>query len=303
MRHRGLAVVTALLVPVVLGAGLVASASRGGPGVSLGEAIFQVHRVEEVPFPPPPEQPVFVLVMGHDARPGEVASRADALHLIGVNPQAGQATILNIPRDTWVPIPGRGEDKINAAHLAGGPELQARAVGDLVGIDIPFVVSTGFEGFVAMVDELGGVDVDVPLPMADEYSGAYFESGPAHLDGEAALAFSRNRRLPGGDFRRTEDQALVILASLAKLRADEPNPTKIARWLSILLRHGRFDGGGMDDLYRLARLALSIDPANVRNVTMPGFGGWVGAQSVVFQGEGADELFADLRDDAILQSH
>lgn len=303
MRHRGLAAVTGILAPIVLTVGLMASASLGGGGVSLGRAVFQIHRVDEAHFPGNPDEPLFVLVLGNDARPGETSSRGDALHLIGVNPALGQATMLNIPRDTWVPIPGRGTDKINSAHVTGGPELEARAVGQLVGVEIPFVVSTGFAGFTAMVDELGGVDVDVPVSMADRNSGAFFDAGPAHLDGESALAFARNRNLSGGDFRRTEDQGLLILAALAKLRGAQPNGVKTLQWLSVLLRHGRFDGGGIQELFRLGRLALSVDPANVRSVTMPGAAGQAGNQSVVFVGAGADSLFADLRDDAVLQSH
>ena len=303
MQRRGLAIVTGILVPVVLGVGLGSAASLSGWEAVIGEAVFEIHRVDEARFPPPPDRPLFVLVVGHDARPGETSSRGDALHLIGVNPNTRQATIINIPRDTWVPVPGRGTDKVNSAYLAGGPELEAQAVGQFVGVEIPFVVSTGFEGFAGMVDELGGVDVNVPLRMADPNSGAFFEAGVNHMDGAAALAFSRNRSIPDGDFRRTEHQGLVILAALAKLRAQEPNPVKTLQWLAVLLRHARVDGVGLADLYRLGRLALSIDAANVRAVTMPGNAGQAGNQSVVFVGPGADGLFSDFRDDAILQSH
>ena len=303
MKHRPLAVVTGMLVPLVLGAALLSLDAVGGGEAAIGEAVFQIHRVDEARFPPPPDRPLFVLLVGHDARPGETAARGDALHLVGVNPAARQATILNIPRDTYVPVPGRGTDKINSAHLFGGPELQAAAVSQLVGVEVPFVVSTGFEGFSAMVDELGGVQVDVPVPMADANSGAFFEPGPNHMDGAAALAFSRNRGIPGGDLRRTEHQGLLILAALAKLRGEQPDPLKTFRWLAVLLRHARVDGAGLGDLYRLGRLALSIDVANVKAVTLPGSAGRAGNQSVVFVGPGADALFADFRDDAILQAH
>jgi LCP family protein required for cell wall assembly len=303
MRHRTLAVITGALLPVVLAFGLVASSSLPVDEGVLGERLFEVHRVDEARFPPAPGEPVFVLVVGHDARPGEIGSRADALHLIGMNPGEGQATILNIPRDTWVSIPGWGRDKINAAHLRGGPRLEAQAVGQLVGVEVPFVVSTGFEGFTAMVDELGGVELDVPVPMADANSGAYFDAGPNHLNGPAALAFARNRGVSGGDFRRTEHQGLLIVAALAKLRAEQPDPVKTLQWLAVLLRHGRVDGASVMDLYRLGRLALSIDAANVRAVTMPGFLGSAANQSVVFVGAGADALFDDFRDDAVLQAH
>ncbi len=266
---------------------------------TAGQAAIEIHRVDEGRFEPPAGQIVFVLVMGHDARPGETQSRGDALHLIGLNPAAGRATILNIPRDTYVDV-GGGMDKINTGHLTGGPVRQAELVGALVGVDISFVLSTGFDGLTAMVDELGGVDVDVPIPMDDANSGAVFPQGRVRMDGGAALAFARNRGIPGGDFSRTHNQGILILAALGKLRAEDPTPAKVFKWLSVLSRHTRFDGVAMTELYRLGRVALAVDPANVRNVTMPGVGAQAGVQSVVRPTSAAGPLFADFRDDAIV---
>lgn len=290
---RRLAVAAAVLA---VGLGCVAPATP-----APGAAAVEIVKVDEGRFRPDRGKPVFVLVMGHDARPGETQSRGDALHLIGINPAAGKATILNIPRDTWTNIPGRGMDKINAGHYYGGPALQARAVGALVGVDVSIVVSTGFQGLSDMIDELGGINVNVPMAMNDPKSGAVFPAGIVRMDGGAALAFARNRSLPGGDFTRTQDQGILILAGLAKLRDSDPSAANTLKWMSVLLRHSRFEGIGLGDLYRLGRLALAIDPANVRNVTMPGTTGSTANQSVVFAGASAPALFADFRDDAILQ--
>ena len=268
-----------------------------------GKSALDIVKVNEGHFRPASGKPVFVLVMGHDARAGETQSRGDALHLIGINPAAGKATILNIPRDTWTNIPGRGMDKVNVGHFYGGPSLQARTISVLVGVDIPIVLSTNFQGLADMVDALGGVNVDVPMPMNDVKSGAIFPAGTVRMDGGAALAFARNRSVPGGDFTRTQDQAILILAGLAKLRDSAPSATNAVKWVSVLARHARFDGIGLGDLYRLGRVALSIDPANVRSVTMPGTLGSTANQSVVFPGASAPALFADFRDDAILQSN
>lgn len=285
----------ALLAAVVLFVGL------GSAAPAPGRTAIEIHKVDEGRFRPSGGKLVFVLVMGHDARPGETQSRADALHVIGINPAAGRATVLNIPRDTWTDIPGRGLDKVNAGYYHGGPALQAKAVSALVGVDIPIFLSTGFQGLADMVDELGGIDVDVPQAMNDVKSGAVFPAGTVRMDGGAALAFSRNRSLPGGDFTRTHDQGILILAGLSKLRGSDPTAANTAKWMSVLARHTRLDGIGLGDLYRLGRLALSIDPANVRNVTMPGTIGSAGNQSVVFAAPAAAALFADFRDDAILQ--
>jgi LCP family protein required for cell wall assembly len=284
-----------LLATLVLALGL------GGLLPAGGQTAVEIRKLDSGQFDAVPGAPVFVLVMGNDARPGDAASRADALHVIGINPGAGRATILNIPRDTFVPLPGGITDKINSAHLRGGPVMEAQAVGDLVGINISMVLSTGFQGLSDMVDELGGVTVDVPVPMNDKNSGAVFPAGKVNMDGGAALAFARNRGLAGGDFTRTQDQGILILAGLSKLRDSAPTATNTLKWMAVLARHARLDGIGLGDLYRLGRLALTIDPDTVRNVTMPGTTGTAANQSVVFVGAGAPALFADFRDDAILQ--
>jgi LCP family protein required for cell wall assembly len=272
-------------------------------GLRPARAAFTVEKVDEGHFVVAPDKPLFVLVMGNDGRSGSEGARGDALHLIGINPGQGKATILDIPRDTFVPVPGLGRTKINAAHVAGGPVLQARALGDLVGVPVSIVVDTDFSGFRAMVDDLGGVDVDMPVAMNDPLSGAIWPAGPIHLDGGGALAFARNRHVSGGDFTRTHDQGILILAGLSKLRSSTPTVPNVLRAVGIFARHGRFDGLSLGELYRLGRLAVSLDPANVRNVVMPGYSGNAANQSVVFVGAGADELFADFRDDGILQSH
>jgi polyisoprenyl-teichoic acid--peptidoglycan teichoic acid transferase len=290
---RRLAVATVILA---IGLGCI------GPSMpSHGQAAIEVVKVDEGHFRPVPGKPVFVLVMGQDARPGEAQSRGDALHLIGINPAAGKATILNIPRDTWTNIPGRGMDKINAGNYYGGAALQAKTVSALVGVDIPIVLSTGFQGLSDMIDDLGGINVNVPVPMNDVKSGAIFPAGIVRMDGGAALAFARNRSVSGGDFTRSQDQGILILAGLAKLRDSAPTPANTLKWLSVFARYSRFDGIGLGDLYRLGRVALSIDPNNVRNVTMPGTTGSTANQSVVFPAASAAALFADFRDDAILQ--
>lgn len=272
-------------------------------GLRPARAAFAVRKLDEAHFTVDPDRPLFVLVMGNDGRSGSDGARGDALHLIGINPGQGKATILDIPRDTFVPVPGLGRTKINAAHVTGGAALQARAVGDLVGVPVSIVVDTDFAGFMAMVDDLGGVDVDVPFAMNDPISGAIFPAGPIHLDGGGALAFARNRRLSGGDFTRSENQGRLLLAGLAKLRNEGANAASVLRAVAVFARHGRFEGLSLADLYRLGRLAVSLDPANVRNVVMPGSTGNAANQSVVFVGAGADGLFADFRDDGILQSH
>src|SRR4029453_17045092 len=104
--------------------------------------------------------------MGRDARPGRSAvnARADSIHIVGVNPRVGRVSILGIPRDSWVAIPGSGTNKINAALVRGGPELLVRTVEQLSGIQIDAFVLTGFVGFERLGDPLGGTPPRSPAP-------------------------------------------------------------------------------------------------------------------------------------------
>lgn len=281
--------------------GLVASAL---PGRMAGATYMTVTRVQgTASFRQQPGAPLFVLVIGSDERGGLEGARGDALHVIGINPAAGAGTILNLPRDTLVDVPGLGTAKINQAYEEGGAQLQAEVVRRFTGAPISLVATTTFTGLQSMVDELGGVDVDVPFAMADSGSGAYFPQGRVHMSGSQALAFTRNRHVPYGDLTRTAMQAQLILSVLGDLRGRGTGAADTMRYLSVLLRHVHVEGMGVRDLFHLGRTALSLDPARVRSVTMPASIGWLGTQSVVWAQPGAGPLFADFRDDALLQSH
>ena len=246
----------------------------------------------------------FVLAIGSDERPGLDGARGDALHLIGLNPKAGKATIINFPRDTWVDIPGRGQGRINEAYRYGGAKLQAETVSRLAGVPIQYVLTTTFAGFIAMVDALGGVEVDVPYLMDDRNSGAAFNPGRVRMTGERALAFTRNRHIPDGDVSRTAHQGQLIIHGLTDLRARGTSATDVLRYLDVLFRNVRTEGIDSTDLYRLGRAALRIEPGQVRNYTIPVFGGMRGSASVLFVRQpAATSLFVDFADDAILQAH
>ena len=246
----------------------------------------------------------FALVIGSDERAGLDGARGDALHVVGFNPSQGKATILNIPRDTWVDIPGHGQGRVNEAYRYGGAQLQAETVSRLTGAPIQYVLTTTFAGFISMIDSLGGVVVDVPYLMSDPNSGAAFNPGPVRMTGERALAFARNRHVPDGDIARTSHQGQLIVHGLAELRAKGTSPLDVLDYLDALFRNVKTVGIDSTDLYRLGWAALQLDPGSVRSYTMPSRVGTMGSASVVFvQQPAGTNLFADFADDAVLQSH
>jgi polyisoprenyl-teichoic acid--peptidoglycan teichoic acid transferase len=246
---------------------------------------------------------VFVLIAGSDARPGQNLhkTRTDSLHVVAIDPATRSGTIVGIPRDTYVEIPGRGEAKINTAMGSGGPSLLMETVRNFTGLPVEYYVLTGFEGFSTMVDDLGGVDVYVPRNMNDKYSGAHFAEGYHHFNGEQALAFCRDRHTAYGDFTRSENHGRLMLATLAKLRSEVDDDSGLRRWLSVLARHAELDAP-MSELEALAALSRRLDPSWLQNVVMPGRVGSAGSQSVVYPTEAAAAMWGDLRDDARLDT-
>jgi LCP family protein required for cell wall assembly len=251
---------------------------------------------------PVPQDLVFVLAIGSDARPGQDMRKTngDSLHLIGVDPRTGAGTILGFPRDSWVEVPGKGTRKINSALALGGPQLMAETVRRLTGLPVHYYVLTGFEGFSRIVDDLGGVNVNVDRRMWDKNSGAKFDPGWHHMNGYDALAYSRNRYdVPNGDFGRSLHQGNVMLSALAKLRAEVGDDAGIQRWIGVLLKYADLDSPPQQ-LTQLATLARNLDPTKLTNIVVPGRVGNSGGQSVVFLGEEARQIFIDLRPDAAI---
>jgi polyisoprenyl-teichoic acid--peptidoglycan teichoic acid transferase len=238
-----------------------------------------------------PNAPFFILLVGNDSRPGVGGARGDALHVLGVNPAQHRASMIDIPRDTcW------NGDKINVGNTQG-PRSQANDVGGLLGVPISYVVDVDFAGFTGLVDGIGGVDVNVPMQMHDTYSGAYFSPGMQHMNGGAALSFSRDRHdFPTSDIVRTHNQGSLILDAMRQLRAKMQNAPGEFKLLALLGRHAQLDGIGMKDLYRLGRVAFSLNPDQIQNIVIPYTGG-----GCLGLGAGASSLFADFRDDGIVE--
>jgi LCP family protein required for cell wall assembly len=243
----------------------------------------------------------FVLVIGSDARPGQspAGARGDSLHIVGVNPAKGAVSILGIPRDSFVNIPGVGARKINEA-LLGGPGLMVRTVEQLTGVAIDGYVLTGFAGFQDLVNAVGGIGVNVPYRMSDPFSHANFRPGMEQMLGRNALAFTRDRHdVPGGDFGRSMNQGRMLIAALRQLKLDVArDPGAILTWLAAGARVLDTDLS-LADMAELLLSMPSLDPGRVENRVVPGSGAMIGGLSVVQLGSAAHAMFRDLAADAI----
>ncbi|HXF56294.1 MAG TPA: LCP family protein [Actinomycetota bacterium] len=291
-----------LVAATVVGPALLGSRSAGRPRALPLLAVGTTHRDSYLPVLDR-RRPLFVLVLGSDARPGEPVARlrADSIHLIGVDVRHRRATVLGFPRDAWVEVPGYGRTKINNGMVLGGPELMVRTVERLTGIRIDFWVLTSFQGLVRMVDAVGPLEVEVDRPMFDRFSGTNFSPGRHRLSGREALAFARDRHSPqGGDLGRSLNQGKLMIAALRKLRADfRRHPALLFSWLAAGWRNVQTDLPPAT-LLELALTAASIPPARVSNLVVPATVGTAGAASVVFLSPGAASIYRDLRADGVV---
>lgn len=173
---------------------------------------------------------VNILFLGLDQRPGESASsRTDTMILFSINPKDMSVSMLSIPRDLWVPIPGHREGRINTAHYwgeiedypGGGPALAKHTVRYNLGVPVHYYVRLNFTGFERIIDLIGGIDIDVPAAIDDyqypapdnSYQHVHFDAGLQHMDGATALKYARTRKgSADGDFSRMDRQQQVIKA-------------------------------------------------------------------------------------------
>ena len=284
MIRRAAALVLALALACVV-IPLIGDAPRSAASQVLGGKVHDTFG--------PQNGKVFILVIGNDAREGNPdETRADGLHIVGINTETMKAGILNFPRDSYVEVPGHGSMKITESLYMGGPDLLVQTVEKETGIKLDYWVMTGFEGFMKIINQLGGVKVDVPYAINDYGSGAKLKAGPQVLDGGEALAFNRTRKtLPNGDIDRTTNQGFFLLALLEQLQAEAAeNPGAVLEWMTIGREWTRFDIP-VDEIFHLGVLAAQIDRSDVKSVTVPVSIGSAGAASVVFIQGGAESLY------------
>lgn len=152
-----------------------------------------------------------VLMMGCDARPGDETSRSDTLMVAYVDLNDNIVRLVSIPRDTYVTIPTTGEKtKINHAYAYGGIELTEKTLKSNFDIDIDYTAEVDFQGFIDIVDALGGVTIDVPMDMEYAAEGIDLQAGVQTLNGDQALQFCRFRSDGQGDLGRVERQQLFM---------------------------------------------------------------------------------------------
>nr|WP_158019407.1 LCP family protein [Mycobacterium basiliense] len=294
---------------------LLASAGVLGGTLWLDTALRREPVLNDYPDRPMTGRGTNWLLVGSDSRQGMTAEqqqdlatggdvgsgRTDTILLVHV-PGFGSSTpttMVSIPRDSYVPIPGHGRDKINAAFAIGGAPLLTQTVERATGLRMDHYAEVGFNGFADLVDALGGVTMCLAEPISDPLAGIDLPAGCQQLNGPSALGYVRSRATPRADLDRMVNQRQFMAALLH--RAQRPavwlNPW---HWYSVphaVAAALTVDRG--DHVFDLARLGWALH-ANTVAMTVP-IGEFTGSDVgsvVVWNHSAAAELFDALASDA-----
>jgi LCP family protein required for cell wall assembly len=194
-----------------------------------------------------------ILLLGTDSRStlesidDADGNRADTMMVVHIPSDRTGATVMSIMRDSWVEIPGHGTAKVNAALSFGGVPLAVQTVESIIGARIDHVAIVDFEGFIGLTEALGGVTVDNAVEFDSSHrEGLTLPQGSINLDGERALAFTRERyAFIDGDYQRVRNQQAFLGAILDKLLSPDTalNPARVSEVIGAIAPYLKVDAG------------------------------------------------------------
>jgi LCP family protein required for cell wall assembly len=217
------------------------------------------------------------IIWGDDSgmgRPGgRVNGRTDINIFVHLNLDTRKAILVPIPRDTWTNIPGVGNTKINGAHAIGGNALAEATFEQFTGIPIDFYAITDFDGFIPLINYLGGVTANIEENIADGFSNCYLTVGAHALNGEQALSLARarhGRSLYGGGAYSRETQSAMLLTDLLMQKKGMVNSGNLAGFLAGLSQFV-WSNISLDQASRMLPVLLSM---NYGDVSIQKFNSW-----------------------------
>jgi LCP family protein required for cell wall assembly len=303
-RRTILIAAAALVVLALVAAGFLLSRPRPeAPASTAPPAPAPSPSATPTPTPTPTPEPqpsdLNILLIGSDSRVNARADavagtasdqRGDALIFIHLPADRQHVYGISIMRDLWVDIPDHGEAKVNAGLELGGLALETRTVEALLKTHIDHTVMADFEGFAALTDALGGIDVNVTVPFTSTVDTPYdFPAGVNRLNGAQALSFVRERHaFADGDYQRVRNQQTFLKAALAKLAGDGglADRDTVKKLVRTVLPHITLDAGfSLESIESLVYSLRSTLPGHGVFFTLPtaGTGTSRDGQSIVLQ--------------------
>jgi len=226
--------------------------------------------------------------------------RSDTIMLLHIPSNGGRAVLISLPRDSYVQIPGYGNNKINAAYSFGGPKLLVKTVEDNTGLRIDHYMGIGFGGLVNVVNAVGGVNMCVPHKVHDRASGLNLKAGCQTLDGAQALAYVRDRHtFTQQDLQRVQDQRVFLRALLRKVTSPGTLINPFATVPAAFGATGALQVDNGTHLYQLLQVALAL--RNPETTTVPianaNYVVYGAGDTVLWDNARANQLFHDLNHD------
>jgi len=256
------------------------------------------------------------LIVGSDSRAGlnsedeerlatgdAKGQRTDTVILLHIPDNSEKATMVSLLRDSYVDIPGKGKNKLNAAYAFGGPKLLAQTVEKATNLRLDHYIEIGFGGFAGIVDDVGGVEMCLDKPMKDPKAGIDLPAGCQTLNGANALGYVRTRATPSADLDRVVHQRQFVGALMSKVTSFGTliNPFRLVPTIADVPDAITLDEG--DHVHNLPSLGFAMAGAGsgkTITTTVP-FGGTKNVGSVgsvvVWNDAKAKTLFDALRND------
>jgi LCP family protein required for cell wall assembly len=278
----------------------------------------QIERIDAGPMGTPSSGPLNILVAGLDGRAGLTPRQRKVLHVGRGTGQTNTDTLMvmhvpadhryvkvvSLPGDSWVHIPGHGMNKINTAVGIGGPRLMVRTVERNTGLKINDYIEVNFLGFVRVINALGGVNICLPHPVDDRYSGLRMSAGLHHVNGVTALEYARDRHSSArSDLARIQDQQHLISSVLTEAISSGvlANSAQLKKVLTAASAAIKVDQGF--NVLSLAGELSGISPSEVTFTTVPlsdvRYITPSGRSAVLWNRSAASALFTALRNDRV----
>lgn len=214
-----------------------------------------------------------ILLLGGDSRKKDEIHSADSLMIVSIDPATKKMKLLSILRDTYVNIPGYGEDRISRAITMGGSSLAMKSAEELTGIPIQYYLYMDMQSFIRLIDSIGGIDLEVEKNMnyvdsnEDSMYEIHLKKGYQHLDGIQALQYVRFRHDAMSDFARTERQRKFLKAVVIELLTR----TKVTELPKLILFFEPYIETNIsdDDMIKLGKLGFEIDREGIDSIQLP----------------------------------
>ncbi len=295
VKLAGVAVVVLVLATPGLAVGyangLVSDVGSTGTAARTPEEVAAIEAADEEIDRPLPDKPMNILLIGSDKStvPGD-PGRSDTQMLVRLDPETKSISMLSLPRDLLVDIPGYGQDKMNTAYSYGGPKLVIETFKQLTGLPVNGWIEVNFSGFWHVVNILGGVYLPIDhkyfVPASADYKSINLEPGYQLVRGKQALNYVRFRHDQKGDFTRMQRQQLFLKEAQRQSERWSGDWGRVLELIKAITGETKSSLSSLQKIQPLVDLAFEVDTSEVYQAHLEGLTPMIDGISYVTATEG-----------------